>query len=429
MTTADASHVPSAAGRADDTVGAASAALDGTWERDVRWWDVAFYVIVALSGLALVTASLRGNRLVVSLVALGVILVAYTVWGRRAARTREQGIAHLYLVLLVVGTVVVVGQDTLGTLLLFVAFTQVWMLSEHLWAQVTLSVVLAAGTALALAWDPATGRVVPSELASSAPQMGVALGFSLGLGLWVAHTMRQAERHARLVDELRATQAELARSNHAAGVAAERERVAQEIHDTLAQGFTSVVMLAQAAGADLDRGAPDAARERLVQVESTARENLAEARALVAATGPAPLQGGGTLVDAIGRLAERFRAETGVAVTTRLDDVTGLSSADEVVLLRSAQESLTNVRRHAAARSVVVELTQDRAGTRLEVHDDGRGLAADVTEGYGLRGMRERVAAGGGTVRVASGPGGGTSVVVQVPVGAASPAPTTGGAA
>ncbi|MFC8922254.1 sensor histidine kinase [Cellulosimicrobium sp. NPDC057127] len=413
MTTADAAGAP---GRADDAVGPAEAGLDGTWQRDVRWWDAAFYVIVVLSAVALYTVPLSGTRLTVSLTATGVLLVAYTLWGRRAARTREQGLAHLYLVVLILGTVVVVAQDTLGTLLLFAAFTQVWMLSEHLWAQVLLSVVLAAGTALALAWDPGAGRLVPGTLASTAPQMGVALGFSLGLGLWVAHTMRQAERHARLVDELRATQAELARSHHAAGVAAERERVAQEIHDTLAQGFTSVVMLAQAAGADLERGAPDAARQRLAQVESTARENLAEARALVAATGPAPLQGGGTLVDAVGRLVERFRTETGIAVTARLDDVTGLSSADEVVLLRSAQESLTNVRRHASARSVVVELTQDRAVTRLEVRDDGRGLAPDVTEGYGLRGMRERVAAGGGTVRVGSGPAGGTSVVVQVPV-------------
>ncbi|OLT49477.1 hypothetical protein BJF88_02940 [Cellulosimicrobium sp. CUA-896] len=395
----------------------------------MRWWDAAFYLIVVLSAVALVTVPLGGTRLAVSLTAIGVLLVAYTLWGRRAARTREQGVAHLYLVVLVLGTVVVVAQDSLGTLLLFAAFTQVWMLSEHLRAQVALCVALAAGTALALAWDPATGRLDAAELASSVPQMGVALGFSLGLGLWVAHTLRQAERHARLVDELRATQAELARSNHAAGVAAERERVAQEIHDTLAQGFTSVVMLAQAAGVDLDRGASEAARERLAQVEATARDNLAEARALVAATGPAPLQGGGTLVDAVRRLVERFRTETGLAVTARLEDVAGLSSADEVVLLRSAQEALTNVRRHAAARSVVVELAHGAAGTRLEVHDDGRGMAADVTEGYGLRGMRERVAAGGGTVRVTPGPDGGTSVVVQLPVGSGSPARVPGGAA
>ncbi|MBD5786739.1 sensor histidine kinase [Cellulosimicrobium terreum] len=390
--------------------------LDGTWARDVRWWDVSFYVIVSLSAVALFTTSLPGSTLVVALTAIGAIMLAYAAWGRRAARTRNQVAAHLYLLVAVVGTVVVAAQDTLGTLLLFATFTQIWMMSEHLWAQVVLCVLLAGGTALALAWDPAAGRVDPAALVGTAPQMGVALAFSLGLGLWTAHTMRQAERHARLVDELRATQAQLALSHHQAGVAAERERVAREIHDTLAQGFTSVVMLAQAASADLDRDAPDAARDRLALVEATARDNLAEARALVAATGPVPLESGSTLAEAVGRLAERFGAESGVAVQAHLGEVTGLSSADEVVLLRSAQESLTNVRRHAAAGSVRVELAQDATVTRLEVHDDGRGLPADLTEGYGLRGMRERVAAGGGTVSVGPGEPAGTVVVVEIPV-------------
>ncbi|MCB7136800.1 sensor histidine kinase [Cellulosimicrobium marinum] len=414
MTTADGARAvgapadPGAPPRATDE-------LDGTWARDVRWWDVAFYVIVTLSALALVVSEVRGPALAVAMTATAVLLVAYTTFGRRAARTRDQVPAHLYLLVAVAATVVVAAQDTLGTLLLFAVFTQIWMLSEHLWAQVVLCVVLAGGTALALAWDPATGRVEPSALASTAPQMGVALAFSLGLGLWTAHTMRQAERHARLVDALRATQAELARSHHEAGVAAERDRVAQEIHDTLAQGFTSVVMLAQAARADLDRGAADAARERLGLVEATARDNLAEARALVAASGPAPLMGGGTLGEVLARLAGRFEAETGVVVSARLTDVAGLSSADEVVLLRSAQEALANVRRHAAAHAVRIVLAQDGVRTRLEVHDDGRGLPGDVTEGYGLRGMRERVAVGGGTVRLGPGSGGGTSVVVELP--------------
>lgn len=405
MTTADPS------GAAEN----ATAQLDGTWARDVRWWDVAFYLIAGLSGVALLTASVRGTELVVALGAIATMVAAYVAWGRRAARTRDQVAAHLYLVVAVTATVVVAAQDSLGTLLLFATFTLIWMMSEHLWAQVVLCVALAGGTALALAWDPARGGVDASALASTAPQMGVALAFSIGLGLWTAHTMRQSERHARLVDALRATQAELARSHHQEGVAAERERVAREIHDTLAQGFTSVVMLAQAARADLDRGATDAAAERLALVEATARENLAEARALVAATGPVPLEAGGTLVDAILRLAERFGAESGVAVGTHLDAVTGLSSADEVVLLRSAQESLANVRRHAAARSVRVELAQDAAVTRLAVRDDGRGLPADLTEGFGLRGMRERVAAGGGTVRLGRGDDGGTVVVVELP--------------
>jgi len=393
--------------------------LDGTWERDVRWWDVAYYLIVGLSAVALFTAPVRGTALVVALAAIATMLLTYAVWGRRAARTRDRVSAHLYLVVAVAATVVVAAQDTLGTLLLFATFTQIWMMSEHLWAQVVLCTALAGGTALALAWEPATGSVDPAALASTAPQMGVALAFSIGLGLWTAHTMRQAERHARLVDELRSTQAELARSHHEAGVAAERERVAREIHDTLAQGFTSVVMLAQAASADLDRDATAAARDRLALVEATARENLAEARALVAATGPAPLEAGGTLAEAVGRLAERFAAESGVAVTSRLGDVAGLTSADEVVLLRSAQESLANVRRHAAARRVRVELAEDGGVVRLAVHDDGRGLPADLVEGYGLRGMRERVAAGGGTVHVGPGPAGGTSVVVELPLGPA----------
>ncbi len=407
--------------------GAASAQLDGTWERDVRWWDVAFYVIVVLSALALVTAGVRGPALAVSLGAVAAILVGYLGWGRRAARTRDQVTAHVYLVVAIACTLVVVGQDALGTLLLFAVFTQIWMLSEHLWAQVALCVALAAGTALALAFDPATGRVEPDELASSAPQMGVALAFALSLGLWTAHTMRQAERHARLVDELRATQAELGRASHAAGVLAERERVAQEIHDTLAQGFTSVVMLAQAAGADLDRGAADAARERLALVESTARDNLAEARALVAASAPAPLQGG-TLSEALRRLADRFAEETGTRVELAAPQALCLSSADDVVLLRSAQEALTNVRRHAAAAAVRVDLRQDAEGTVLEVTDDGRGLPADAsgfTEGYGLRGMRERVAAEGGSLEVGPAPGGGTRVAVRLPAGASPDGPAT----
>ncbi len=405
------------------------ARVEGTWERDVRWWDVAFYVIALLSALALLTAGVRGAGLAVSLAAIAVLVVGYVGWGRRAARTRDQTTAHVYLVVAIACTLFVVGQDALGTLLLFAVFTQIWMMSELLWAQVVLCVVLAVGTALALAFDPATGRVDPDVLLRAGPQMGVALAFSLSLGLWTAHTLNQAERHARLVDELRATQAELARSYHEAGVLAERERVAQEIHDTLAQGFTSVVMLAQAASADLDRDAPDAARERLALVESTARDNLAEARALVAASAPAPLRDG-TLGQALRRLVDRFADETGTRVELVGAEAPGLSSAEEVVLLRSAQEALTNVRRHADARAVRVSLRHGGAGTVLEVSDDGRGLPAGAgagfAEGYGLRGMRERVAAEGGSLEVGPGPARvGTRVAVRLPASSPATTPTT----
>ncbi|MFD6091737.1 histidine kinase [Oerskovia sp. NPDC060338] len=412
--------------------GSALGRLEGSWDRVVVWWDVGFYVVVALCALALLSAGIEPDRLALALGAIGVILLAYTFLGRRAARNRDQRLAMVYLLILIVATDVAVIQNQLGTFLLFVAFTQIWMLSESRWVSLALSTLLAVGTTLALTAASGFSR---EALTRAAPQMGVALAFSILLGIWVGQAMLQTARHAQLVDDLNATQAELGTVHHAAGVAAERERMAREIHDTLAQGFTSVVMLAQAANADLDRDDVGAARDRLALVEATARDNLAEARSLVTAFAPLPLQGA-TLVEAIERLAARFEDESGVAVTLRLSAVPGLGSAEDVVLLRSAQEALANVRRHAAARSVVVSLgpgegvgtvrsedvRPDGTTVVLDVADDGQGLGPGIVEGFGLRGMRERVAASGGTVSVASVPGGGTHVRVELPVPADHPA-------
>jgi signal transduction histidine kinase len=220
-----------------------------------------------------------------------------------------------------------------------------------------------------------------------------------------------------LLGKLHAAQAQLALTNHEAGVLAERERLAREIHDTLAQGFTSVVMQAQAATAALDLGDDDAVRERLHVVEETARDNLAEARALVAAFAPVALQDA-SLPQALGRLGSRFAEETGLAVTVEADQVGALSPTVEVVLLRAAQEAFANVRRHARARSVVVRLGQAEKEVTLTVSDDGRGFGPDVTDGFGLAGMRERVRSAGGTLAVGPGDDGGTILCARIPVDA-----------
>src|SRR5690606_25870001 len=139
------------------------------------------------------------------------------------------------------------------------------------------------------------------------------------------------------------------------GMVAERERLAREGHDTLAQGYTSIVVLAQTAAAALP-GDPGAVADRLAGIEEVARENLAEARAMVAAFAPVALDSV-TLVEALQRLAERFGRETGTV--TRVDTTAlggalpALSRAEEIVLLRGAQEALANVRRHASATAVV----------------------------------------------------------------------------
>ncbi len=195
----------------------------------------------------------------------------------------------------------------------------------------------------------------------------------------------------------------IAELSRAAGVAAERERLSAEIHDTLAQGFTSIVTLVQAAQAD-----PDSASRHLDLAVRTARENLAEARALVAALAPASLDG--SLASAVQRLVSRM-VEVGITGTFRQVGVGSVDTSVEVVLLRTTQEALTNVRKHSGARAVDVTLEFGES-VRLVVRDDGRGFRGAV-EGFGLRGMRARVEQVGGTLTVSDVDG--TRLVVEVP--------------
>ncbi|WP_454851658.1 sensor histidine kinase [Promicromonospora soli] len=387
--------------------------LNAGWEHEVRWWDAAFGVIVALTAVALVLEGTRGVELAVAYAAMAAIVVAYLLWGAKAARNRDQRTAVVYLVVLVLGTGVTVSQAGVASLLMFIAFAHMWMLLESIRHGVVGCAVLAASVTVGIS---ARFGFDPAVVGEVAPQMLVTLVFAIGLGFWFHLAMRRAAEHARLLDELQAAQDELARTNHEAGVTAERERLAREIHDTLAQGFTSVIMQVQAATAALDLNDDGGARERLRVVEETARDNLAEARALVAAFAPVALQNA-SLPQALGRLGVRFEEETGLSVTLRADGVGALPPAVEVVLLRAAQEAFANVRRHAQAGSVVVRLGQSEGGVTLTVSDDGRGLGADVAYGFGLAGMRDRLHSAGGTLTIEPGDDGGTTLCAHVPVG------------
>ena len=204
-------------------------------------------------------------------------------------------------------------------------------------------------------------------------------------------------------------------------MAAERERLAREVHDTLAQGYTSIVVLAQTAAAALPPDTDDVA-ERLALIEEVARENLGEARAMVAAFAPVALDSA-TLLEALQRLAERFGRETGIVTrldTSALDGVdTGLTRSEEIVLLRGAQEALANVRRHASASAVVLRVSRvgsdDGSQVSVHVEDDGVGFDPASAAGVGLAGLRDRAEEVGGVVDVVSAPGEGTRVTVRVP--------------
>jgi len=240
--------------------------------------------------------------------------------------------------------------------------------------------------------------------------------FTIAFGDYIGRIITQSYERASLIAQLEATRAELAEVSRQAGVMAERQRLAGEIHDTLAQGFSSILMLVQAAEAQLELS-PETARNQLSLAAQTARENLAEARTLVGGLASAQLQAG-TLEDALRRITQRAGAELGIGASFSVDG-TGrrLPAATEVVLLRAGQEALANVRKHAAAHSVTVCLRYAADFVSLDVSDDGAGFdPAQVNGGYGLSGMRARVDEAGGSFAVRSAPAQGTLVQVEVPI-------------
>ena len=393
------------------------------WTSTRRGWSAFFYVIVGIIFVATLAEPWAGADRIASLVCLALLVLAFTFVGRRAAATGRLAWVNAYLVALVVLTVAQVGFDNFGAALLFVSYSQIWFFSENRRQGVAWTVLLSVGVAGRLTVQTVQAHKDPLP---GVAEMAVALAFSIALGLWVTRIAEQSEERAVLLRQLQAVQDELAATHHAAGVVAERERLAQEIHDTLAQGFTSVVMLAQTTAAELERGHQAAALGRVEQIEQVARHNLAEARALVAAFGPADLQDA-TLAEALSRLAERFTAQTGVSVALAAGTqqaTSGLGSEAQVVLLRSAQEAMANVRRHAGATRVTLGLARDEGAVRLEVVDDGRGFGPDAVEGQGLRGMRERARAGGGDLQVVSAPGTGTRLRLTIPTATPIAIPT-----
>jgi signal transduction histidine kinase len=343
-------------------------------------------------------------------------------------RTRNQFQSHLYRVVMIGCVAGAVGLYPQSIFILFIVSPQIWLLSQRMWDAVPLSLILLFTVGTAQLWSAGWTADAFWDIL---PWMVISLVVSLMLGIWIDRVIEQSQQRAELIEELESARDELAEAHHTAGVMAERERMAREIHDTLAQGMTSVVMLAQTAAVELQRGSLDPVAGRLAAIEDTARENLAEARALVAAFTPVALTGA-TLAEVLRRLAERFVAETGVDVQVSLDmpddEVAALPQAQQVVLLRAAQESLANVRKHAGATSVLISLSMSSGGVGIEIRDDGSGFSLDAAgrAGFGLAAMRGRVEESGGTVSVESAPGRGTRVAVLIPSGAADSASDAG---
>ncbi|MCJ1679993.1 sensor histidine kinase [Streptomyces sp. APSN-46.1] len=264
-----------------------------------------------------------------------------------------------------------------------------------------------------------SGAVTPGPFLG--PLLGGAVAVATVLGYEALY--RESERRRELIEELIATRAELAAVEHGAGILAERERLAREIHDTLAQGLSSIQLLLRAAERTLARDAP--ALPHIARAREAAQENLAEARRFVRALTPPDLEHG-SLAAALERLCAGVR---GPRVRFSLSGTPcALPTPYEVALLRIAQSALANVVRHAAAERAEITLTFMDSSVTLDIMDDGKGFVLPALParegregGFGLPAMRSRAESLGGLFTVESAQGQGTAVAVALPLPVEAP--------
>ena len=199
---------------------------------------------------------------------------------------------------------------------------------------------------------------------------------------------------------------------------AERSRLARELHDSVTQSLYSITLYSEAVARMLTAGAGTEAVEHLRELRATAQEALREMRLLIFQLSPPALDKGG-LVGALQMRLDAVEARGGVKVDLRVQGTEHLTPLVRQELYQIAQEALNNALKHARAQEVRVLLDFQESGTRLEVSDDGSGFEPEEANrggGLGLRGMQERARGIGGTLRVESSPGKGTTVSILVPV-------------
>jgi len=207
---------------------------------------------------------------------------------------------------------------------------------------------------------------------------------------------------------------QLAEQGQERAILTERNRMAREIHDTLAQGFTGIVLQLEAAEDAIEDGTR--ADEHLMRAKGLARESLAEARRSVRALRPALLEEG-NWVEALQKTTHRLTYHSGLTIKWEIaPNLPSLSSSIETELYRIAQESITNVVRHAHATHVWVRLKHESEGIQLEIQDNGVGFYVNngTTGGFGLVGIQERATKIGATLDIKSKPDYGTTLRITL---------------
>jgi len=315
----------------------------------------------------------------------------------------------------------------------------VWVSADFAWVSFAVFVIFANTLPPAFAFSSiallaaGTGGVLvdrwPQDGHWAAQIIGPAVGAAVAgtlVGISRLAAAESAERQ-RLLDQLIATRDDLARAHLEAGVRTEHERLARDIHDTLAQGFTSVVLAARRLRHAALEGDETVVLDEIDHVEQLGGEGVEDARRLVGRLPPVELDDR-SLPAALDLLSCRGPFDGEAVVEVRVDGPTRRLPPDvDIALLRVGQEAVANARRHAGADRIVVTLTYQSDAVRLDVADDGVGFdpARRRTRGFGLSSMRGRIEQLAGDFVVESTPGAGVVVSAAVPLDAAPTEVTT----
>ncbi|MEU1790335.1 sensor histidine kinase [Streptomyces sparsogenes] len=388
----------------------AGPSADAFWATSLRRWNAVCWVLFAAMAVGLAAMDQPGGSRYGALALLGCVVLCYALLDRFPGNPVVR--PHVYLSVLVLALGGLAYLRSSYAALFMVTLPHYWMFGRTPRASMGF---LGLATAATLAGSIARQGWSLEFFSETLVSTLIVVAVGVLIGLWAHSVVAQSAERARLIVELERTQAELSEAHQRQGAADERERMARDIHDTLAQGFASIVVLAEAARAQL---ASDPARsaQQLRSIESTARENLAEARELVgSAQRRQDGAAGGSVARTLRRVLDRFAEDTGLTVAADLADVV-CDQQTRIALLRCTQESLANVRKHARASTVGVNLTRRPYGVELEVTDDGTGFDPEESVGFGLDGMRKRLAELGGRLTVTSSVGDGTRILAMIPL-------------
>jgi signal transduction histidine kinase len=370
--------------------------------RDRIWASLIGFSFVASMALAyrptFDSAVDIGHAILPWLVLAGLILA----WSGRTLPTRLMGFA-----LAIGGWFFLAVADDRWTLLSFALYGLSFIVdSNRLQIGVTLAGIVSVVWLLASLGEPTWTLVIP---------VLVFVGSST-IAFAIDRIGRLSAKQAELIGQLESTRADLATSERSRGALEERTRMAGEIHDTLAQGFTSIVLLARAGRRTTNT------ENALASIEATAQENLDTARRLVESSRPDELAEV-SLPDALRRHLQVSLPDNVAGDLEIVGTPQSLPGSIETVLLRAAQEGTRNACMHAQPTRVHVTLSYLEDVVTLGVRDDGIGLAAgkvhdrgSLTGGQGLATLTRRVESLGGHVQIESGEARGSVLTVQLPV-------------